>query len=59
MAGLDRPAVQEIVRRRKMTTKQRQSAAAILDMYLSALGDFADTPLGKAGADQMRAEHAG
>jgi uncharacterized protein (UPF0335 family) len=57
-AGYDRKAVQEIVRRRKLTTEQRQNAAALLDMYLSALGDFADTPLGQAGARQMREEHA-
>lgn len=58
-AGFDRKTVQEIVRRRKLTTEQRQNAAALLDMYLSAIGDFADTPLGQAGADRMREEHAG
>jgi uncharacterized protein (UPF0335 family) len=57
-AGYDRKTVQEIVKRRKLTTEQRQNAAALLDMYLSAIGDFADTPLGQAGAKQMREEHA-
>jgi uncharacterized protein (UPF0335 family) len=57
-SGYERKTVQEIVRRRKLTTEQRQNAAALLEMYLSALGDFADTPLGQAGARQMREEHA-
>jgi uncharacterized protein (UPF0335 family) len=57
-AGYDRKTVQEIVKRRKLTAEQRQNSAALLDMYLSALGDFADTPLGQAGAKQMREEHA-
>lgn len=52
--GYDRKTVQEIVRRRKLTTGQRQAQAAILDMYLSALGDFADSPLGRAGAARMQ-----
>lgn len=58
-AGYDRKTVQEIVKRRKLTLEQRQNAAALLDMYLSALGDFADTPLGQAGAARMGEAHAG
>lgn len=57
-AGYDRGVVQEIVKRRKMTLEQRQERAAMLDMYLTALRDFADTPLGKAGADRLRDEEA-
>ena len=52
-AGFARDEVREIVRRRKMTAEQRQDRAAMLDMYLSALGDYADTPLGKAGAARL------
>jgi uncharacterized protein (UPF0335 family) len=49
-AGYSRDEVREIVKRRKMTSTQRQDRAATLDMYLAALGDYADTPLGQAGA---------
>lgn len=55
-AGYDRDTVRDIVRRRKMTTGQRQAAAALMDQYLSALGDFADTPLGQSGAERMRGQ---
>jgi hypothetical protein len=35
---------------------QREIADALMDEYLSALGDFAGTPLGVAGADRMRGQ---
>jgi uncharacterized protein (UPF0335 family) len=57
-AGYDREQVREIVKRRKLTLEQRQERAAVLDMYLSAIGDFADTPLGQAGAERMRDDEA-
>jgi hypothetical protein len=50
--------VREIVRNRKLTIDQRETAAALLDQYTSALGDFAGTPLGLAGADRMRGGEA-
>jgi hypothetical protein len=34
--------------------EEQQAAAALMDQYVSALGDFAGTPLGVAGADRMR-----
>jgi hypothetical protein len=37
-----------------MNEEQRETAAALMDQYVSALGDFAGTPLGLAGADRMR-----
>jgi hypothetical protein len=40
--------------RRKLTEEQQVAAAALMDQYVSALGDFAGTPLGLAGADRMR-----
>jgi Uncharacterized protein conserved in bacteria (DUF2312) len=55
-AGYDRDTVREIVRNRKLTVDQRETAAALLDQYTSALGDFAGTPLGQAGADRMRGQ---
>jgi uncharacterized protein (UPF0335 family) len=48
--GYDRDTVRAIVRRRKLTEEQRETADALMDQYQSALGDFADTPLGEAGA---------
>lgn len=54
-AGYDTATVRAIVRRRKLTAEQRDTADALMDQYLSALGDFAGTPLGQAGADRMRA----
>jgi hypothetical protein len=35
---------------------QREIADALMDEYLSALGEFAGAPLGLAGADRMRGE---
>ena len=55
-ADHDRDTVRELVRRRKLTVEQRETADALMDQYLSALGDFAGTPLGMAGADRMREE---
>lgn len=53
-AGYDRDTIRVLVRRRKLTAEQREAADALMDQYMSALGDFAGTPLGQAGADRMR-----
>ena len=58
-AGYAVDEVREIVRRRKMPAERRQERAAILNMYLSALGDFADTPLGQAGAKDLERHATG
>lgn len=59
-AGYDRDTVRALVKRRKLTAEQREAVDALMDQYMSALGDFAGTPLGQAGADRMRDEtHAG
>jgi hypothetical protein len=52
--GYDRDTVRDIIRNRKLTADQRETAAALMDQYMSALGDFAGTPLGVAGADRVR-----
>jgi uncharacterized protein (UPF0335 family) len=57
-AGYDRDTVRSIVARRKLTEEQREAADALMDQYMSALGDFAGTPLGQAGADRMRGGEA-
>jgi hypothetical protein len=48
--------VRELVRKRKLTEEQLAAANALMEEYLSALGDYAGTPLGQAGADRMRGE---
>jgi uncharacterized protein (UPF0335 family) len=53
-----RDTVRALVRRRKLTAEQREAADALMDQYRSALGDFAGTPLGQAGADRMRGGEA-
>jgi uncharacterized protein (UPF0335 family) len=54
--GYDRDTVRAIVKRRKLTEEQREAADALLEQYLAALGDFATTALGEAGASRMRGE---
>jgi hypothetical protein len=41
-----------------MNEEQRAAADALMDQYMAALGDFAGTPLGQAGADRMRGGEA-
>ena len=47
-----------IIARRKLNEAQREAADALMDQYVSALGDFVGTPLGQAGADRMRGGEA-
>jgi uncharacterized protein (UPF0335 family) len=53
--GYDGATVRAIVKNRQLTVEQRETAAALLDQYLSALGDFSNTPLGMAMAPGARA----
>ena len=55
-AGYERDTVRKIVAERKLTAEQRETAEALMAEYKSALGEFAGTPLGQAGADRMREE---
>ena len=48
-----------IVKRRGMDPEKRATQDDLLNEYLSALGDFATTPLGEAGADRVRDEARG
>jgi hypothetical protein len=50
--------VRAIITRRKLTEEQFAAADALMDQYTSALGDYASTPLGQAGADRMRGGEA-
>jgi uncharacterized protein (UPF0335 family) len=53
-AGYDTATVRAIVKRRAMDQDKRHTMDELLDMYMAALGDFASTPLGEAGADRIR-----
>ncbi len=53
-AGYDTTTIRAIVKRRAMDADKRHTMDELLDMYMSALGDFATTPLGTAGADRIR-----
>lgn len=53
-AGYDTATVRAIVKRRGMDPDKRHTMDELLDMYSAALGDFANTPLGIAGADRVR-----
>ena len=48
-----------IITRRKLTEEQRAAADALMDQYLSALGDYASTPLGQAGVDRALSGQVG
>jgi uncharacterized protein (UPF0335 family) len=49
--GLDTAIMRQVVRLRKLDKADFQERQAILDLYLSALGMLADTPLGQAAAE--------
>lgn len=54
--GFDVPALREIVKRRKADADKLAEHEAIVDMYMSALGMLADTPLGAAAIDAAKKE---
>lgn len=45
--GFDVKIIREVVRLRKMDSAERSERESLIDLYLSALGDLADTPLGQ------------
>jgi uncharacterized protein (UPF0335 family) len=46
-AGFNVPAIREIIKMRAENGGKRRERDAMLDLYISTLGQFADTPLGK------------
>jgi uncharacterized protein (UPF0335 family) len=46
--GFDVKIMRKVIALRKLDTADRQEQDAILDLYMSALGMLADTPLGRA-----------
>ena len=53
-AGYDVATVRAIVKLRATETGVRYEKEMLLATYMAALGDFATTELGQAGADRMR-----
>ena len=47
--GFDPKIVRKVVAYRKMEASKRQEQEALLETYLSAIGELAGTPLGDAG----------
>ena len=47
--GFDVKTIKNIVRLRKMDAEKRDEQQALLDIYMSALGDFVTTELGQSG----------
>jgi uncharacterized protein (UPF0335 family) len=54
-AGYDLATVRTIIKRREMDADKRQTMDELLELYAAALGDFAGTPLGMAGARELAA----
>lgn len=46
--GFDTKVLRQVIRLRKIDKAERQEMQAILDLYLEALGELGDTPLGQA-----------
>ena len=55
-AGYDTATVRAIVKLRATDAAVRYEKATLLSTYMAALGDFASTELGVAGADRIRDE---
>ena len=52
--GFDVKTMRQVVRKRKQDANERQEQEAMLDLYMSALGMLADTPLGEAALTKVR-----
>lgn len=52
--GFDAKMLRKIVAMRRMDADKRAEEEAILDLYMSALGMLADTPLGQAAIERVR-----
>lgn len=46
--GFDPKIVRKIISMRKQDKAKREEEEALIDLYLSALGDLAETPLGRS-----------
>lgn len=50
--GFDVKTLRAVIRLRKQDRAEREEQQALLDLYLSALGMLADTPLGEAAVQR-------
>ena len=50
--GFDTKTMKRVIAARKKTAEEREEEAQLLETYLAALGDLADTPLGQAAVDR-------
>jgi uncharacterized protein (UPF0335 family) len=50
--GFDTKAMRKIIRMRKKDATEREEEDAIVELYMSALGMLADTPLGEAAVER-------
>lgn len=52
-AGFDAPTIRLIIKHRAEDEAKRQEREALLETYLAALGQLADTPLGQAARKRL------
>jgi uncharacterized protein (UPF0335 family) len=50
--GFDAKVIREIVAMRKQDKAKREEFEEILDLYMAALGDLGDTPLGRSAVER-------
>ncbi len=53
-SGYDVKQMRKIVSMRRMDPQKRREEEEILDLYISALGDFISTPLGRAAVSKIK-----
>jgi len=52
-AGFDSPTIRLIIKHRAEDAAKREEREALLETYMAALGQLADTPLGKAATERF------
>jgi uncharacterized protein (UPF0335 family) len=52
-AGFDAPTIRLIIKQRAEDEAKREEREALLEIYMAALGQLADTPLGKAAQERF------
>lgn len=53
--GFDVKTIREVLKIRRMKAQERAEREELLELYLHALGDLRDTPLGQAAIDRIAA----
>lgn len=52
-AGFDSPTIRLVIKHRAEDAAKREEREALLETYMAALGQLADTPLGKAATERF------